>query len=284
MSRPSPYPFVKWLGGKARMTKHIISRLPKKIGLYAEPMVGGGAVFLELAREKRFEEAIISDSNNDLVCAWGAVQYHVDELVKELRSPGYEYDKKVFLKHREVDPSSLDLIKRAARFIYLNRTCFNGIYRVNSDGKFNTPFGDYKDPVICDEANLRAVSAVLKDVMVSTADFKAVSDLVKDARRDEFPNAVYFDPPYIPITKTANFTSYTDSGFSLDDHVRLADCMDSLSKSGARVVTSNSSADKAVEIFGRFDIDYVTGSRSVGGADESRKAVREMVVFAGPRT
>ncbi len=283
MSRPSPYPFVKWLGGKARMTGHILSRLPKKIGLYAEPMIGGGAVFLELAREKRFEEAIIADSNLELVNAWRVIQMLVDPLVKELRGPSYVYEKEAFLRQREINPQTLDPVQGAARFIYLNRTCFNGIYRVNSDGKFNTPFGDYKDPIICDEPNLRALSAVLEDVMILREDFSEVVKKVVSSSRRSTVNAVYFDPPYVPLTKTANFTSYTDTGFSLEDHLRLADCMGTLADAGVRVVASNSSAPQAVDIFSRFDLDYVSGSRSVGGADEARKSVREIVAFAGPR-
>lgn len=266
------------------MLRHIIPRLPQKIGTYGEFMVGGGAVFIELARLKRFESAIISDSNAELMNAWGAVKENVDALVVELRRPQYKYERSVYLQIRAMNPSSLSKVEAAARFIYLNKTCFNGLHRVNSSGQFNVPFGRYTDPVICDEPNLRAVSALLAGVKVMTADAAESMEAFLTNPRGKFVNAVYVDPPYIPISKTSSFVSYTGDGFSMEDHVKLGARMAALAKAGVRVVTSNSSSPAALEILVDFDVDQVTGGRSVAGGGGDRKSVQEIVAFAGPRS
>jgi len=246
-------------------------------------MVGAGAVFLELARLKRFRSAIISDSNEQLMNAWMIVQSNVDELVKELRRPQYRYERSVYLQFRAMNPADLSSVEAAARFIYLNKTCFNGLYRVNADGQFNVPFGRYTDPVICDEPNLRAVSAALAGVQIKCMDACRAMDCFIGVPRRGDVNAVYVDPPYIPVSKTASFTSYTESGFGLEDHSRLVNSMTALAKAGFRVVTSNSAAPAAVELLKDFDVDHIVGGRSVAGGANDRKSVRELVAFAGPR-
>jgi DNA adenine methylase len=278
-----PHPFVKWAGGKARVARHVLLRLPAKIGTYYEPLVGGGAVLFELMQAGRAERAVIADLNPDLMNAWRVIKQDVGGLVKELRRDRYRYDEDTFLKIREMDrkPSFARTgdLRRAARFVYLNRTCFNGLYRVNADGHFNAPFGKYANPVICDEVNLRAVSEVLQKCEVLTADF---DEAVGGAGRGD---AVYFDPPYIPISKTSSFTGYTPGGFGVEDHRRLAGTFARLAKRGVRVVLSNSAAPEAEELYRQFDMDWIMGGRSVGGPAEYRKkAVKEMIAFAGPRT
>ncbi len=266
------------------MLRHVIPRLPQKIGTYGEFMVGAGAVFIELARLKRFESAVISDSNAELMNVWKVVKEDVDALVAELRRPEYRYDRSVYLQFREMVPADLSRVGAAARFVYLNKTCFNGLYRVNASGQFNVPFGKYTDPVICDEPNLRAVSALLENTVVMTVDaMDALGGFVTHPR-GEHVNAVYIDPPYIPVSKTSKFVSYTESGFSMDDHVRLGARMSQLARSGVRVVTSNSAAPAAAEILKDFDVDFVTGGRSVAGGAGDRKSVQEIVAFAGPRS
>jgi DNA adenine methylase len=266
------------------MLRHVIPRLPQKMGTYGEFMVGAGAVFIELARLNRFESAVISDSNAELMNSWKMVKDHVDELIAELRRPQYVYERSVYLQFREMVPASLSKVEAAARFIYLNRTCFNGLYRVNASGQFNVPFGKYTDPVICDEPNLRAVSAILKNVRVMTVDvLDALGGFVTHPR-GKLVNGVYIDPPYIPISKTSSFVNYTEGRFSIDDHVLLGARMAELARSGVRVVTSNSSAPAAVEILKDFDVDFVTGGRSVAGGSGDRKSVQEIVAFAGPRS
>lgn len=293
MSKP-PYPFVKWLGGKSKNAARIISRLPAKMGTYYEPMVGGGAVFFALAKRDAFRKAVIGDANSELMNTWRIVKQDVDSLVKQLRSGGYVYDRDTYLRIRKIDPASLDRVERAARFLYLNKTCFNGLYRVNKKGEFNTPFGRYKNPLICDEPNLRAVSSLLiaKRVSLVEGDFekslqrlfvKKLGDRLSGAPRGDL-DGVYIDPPYLPLSKTSNFTSYTPDRFDVADHERIADIMRKAEENRFRVVASNSASDKAREIFGDFDIDFFEGARTVGGPAEWRKSVQEMIIFAGPRS
>lgn len=277
MAKAPPYPFVKWAGGKARVAPHVLRRLPDNIDTYYEPMIGGGAIFFELARANRFKAAVIADKNPELINAWQVVKEDVEGLIKELSDKKkYRYDKAVYLKIREV-PGKLSKVELAARFIYLNRTCFNGLYRLNSKGEFNVPFGRYDDPVICDSKNLRAVSEILEDVDIYLQDFGRATSGAAEG------DAVYFDPPYLPLSDTSKFTSYTASGFTLEDHVRLAGVFKLLGDGGARVVLSNSSAKEAIDLYKGFDIDWITGTRSVGGPANYRKSVKEMVVFHGPR-
>lgn len=269
------------------MAGRVISRLPQKIDTYGEPMLGGGAVFIELAREKRFRRAVLADLNPDLVNAWRTVKDDVDALVRELRLPRYEYRKELFLEHREADVSSLSRVEAAARFVYLNRTCFNGIYRVNRAGQFNVPFGSYVNPLICDEPNLRAVSELLDGVDIVCCDFKKFLEdfpLKTVLPRSEHVNAIYADPPYVPVSETANFTSYTEGGFGMDEQSELARGLWSHAANGVRVVASNSGAKAALALYDRFDVDEVRGSRSVGGDGSKRKPVKEIIAFAGPRS
>lgn len=277
MAKKPPYPFVKWLGGKGRLAAHVLARLPEHCETYYEPMLGGGAVFIEMAKAGRFDKAVLGDTNPELMSAWRVVQSDVEALIKELKKKRYTYDRTVYLKIREEDPSGMDPVLVAARFIYLNRTCFNGLYRVNGDGRFNTPFGQYKDPVICDAENLRALSGILDGITLREADFEKVVEGAGDG------DAVYFDPPYIPISDTSNFDKYTAGGFGKGEHERLARVFTSLAKQKTRVVLSNSSADEAVRLYGKFDFDWLTGTRSVGGPADYRKSVKEMIVFAGPK-
>lgn len=278
MAKKPPYPFVKWLGGKSRMAKRVLERLPEKCGTYFEPLVGGGAVFLEMAKAGRFKRAVLSDTNRELMNVWRVVQSDPRALIKELRKRRYTYDKAVFLRIREEDPDGMDPVRMAARTVYLNKTCFNGLYRVNSDGKFNTPFGRYKDPVICDAENIRAVSELLQDgVEILEQDFRRA---VSSAGRGD---AVYFDPPYIPISDTSNFDKYTASGFGPEKHEALCEIFASLAAEGVRVVLSNSSAPDSLRLYGKFDHERLVGSRSVGGPAEYRNPVEEILVYAGPK-
>jgi len=240
-------------------------------------MLGGGAVFIEMAKMGRFDQAVLGDMNHELMNAWCVVQSDVEALIKELKKKRYTYDKAVYLRIRDEDPFEMSPVSMAARFIYLNKTCFNGLYRVNGDGKFNTPFGKYKNPVVCDAENLRALSKVLKDVSLQEEDFEHI---VKGAKKGD---AVYFDPPYIPISETSNFDKYTASGFGKEEHERLSRVFSSLAKKRTRVVLSNSSADRALRLYRKFDFDWLTGTRSVGGPADYKKSVKEILVFAGPK-
>lgn len=270
-----PHPFIKWLGGKRKMLSNISNHLPDRCNTYYEPMIGGGAIFFALAKENRFENAVISDLNPELTNAWKVIQGKVAELISELKDSKYIYDKNAFLEIRK-DESGND-VQLAARFIYLNKTCFNGLYRVNKSGHFNTPFGKYHDPVICDDANLLAVSNILQKVEIKNLDFEEVVSDIKPG------DAVYFDPPYLPISETANFDRYTSTGFGISDHHRLAEVFSSLAERGITAVLSNSVSQEAVKLYRKFDFDFITGNRSIGGSSSSRKTVSEMIVFSGKK-
>ena len=266
-----PRPFLKWCGGKGRMLRRILSRLPEKIGTYYEPFLGGGAVFFELAGQKRFDRAVLGDMCPELMNTFQVVRDDVDTLIGILRQPQYKYDKKAFLDVRRADPDKMDPTTRAARTIYLNHTCFNGLYRVNSHGRFNTPFGKYDSPTICDEPNLRACSEALKLAELTEGDFE---DVCTDAGPRD---AVYLDPPYMPISKTSKFTQYTPGGFTYDDHVRLSRLFKELDDRGVSLVLSNSSHRDVLSLFDEFNVETVSGSRSVGRPDK-RESVPEIMV------
>lgn len=276
MAKTPPYPFIKWAGGKQNLAKHVIRRLPDEIDTYYEPMVGGGAILIRM--RGKFQRAVISDTNPEVVNAWRAVKKDVKKLIQALRRPKFKYEKETFLKIRAQNPDKLSPVGRAARFIYLNKTCFNGLYRVNSQGQFNVPFGKYKDPVICDAENLQAVSQLLKNVKILDKDFEAAC---KEAGKGD---AIYFDPPYMPVSKTSNFTGYTADGFNDQEHERLARVFEKAGDRGVRVVLTNSVAPGVMELFGKFDYDQQDGNRSIGGPADYRGKAGEVIVFHGPKT
>lgn len=275
--REPPYPIVKWAGGKTRVMGHIMPRIPESVGRYFEPFLGGGALFLELSRQKRFARAVLGDENPDLMNAYRSVRDSVDELVAELRGGNYAYDKSRYLEVRAEDASSMGPVARAARFLYLNKTCFNGLYRVNGEGRFNVPFGRYKDPVICDEANLRAVSKSLRKARLVEDDFE---HQVHGAKAGDL---VYFDPPYLPISATSSFTGYTKAGFGLADHVRLSLLFRDLAERGVCVILSNSEHPTVRRLYGDFETVELTGPRTVGGPADFRKSVPEVLIVANGR-
>ena len=253
------------------MKTHILERLPLKFNTYFEPFIGGGAVFFELAKQNRFKRASIGDSNHELINAYKVIKSNVDGLIAEMNSGSYEYSRKRYLEIRSEDPTNKEHLKKAARFLYLNRTCFNGIYRVNLNGKFNVPFGKYKDPVICDEKNLRAVSNVLKLSRIVEKNFDFVLNEAGPG------DVVYFDPPYLPISKTSNFTSYTAERFSLEDHTYLSLVFDQLVERGVSVILSNSIS--ARELYEDHEVLELVGGRCVGGPTEYRNPVKEIIVY-----
>lgn len=230
-----PKPFVKWVGGKRQLLRQfrLMNLYPPekfnpKTGRYFEPFVGGGAVFFDLLPKKAF----LSDLNNELVITYNVIKNDVESLIKSLKK--HQNTKEYFLKIRAKDLNKLSDTEIASRFIYLNRTCFNGLYRVNSHGGFNVPFAGNKNPLICDEINLRKVSKALKYVEIKKEDYKEV---LKKAKNGDF---VYFDPPYYPINKTSSFTSYTKEAFLGKEQIELRDTFMELTKRGCFVMLSNS--------------------------------------------
>ncbi len=271
-----PKPFVKWVGGKRQLLKQfrLMNLYPPenfdlKTGRYFEPFVGGGAVFFDLLPEKAF----LSDMNFELVATYNVIKNNVDELIKSLKE--HPHNKDYFLEIRAQIPKQLSELEIASRFIFLNRTCFNGMYRVNSKGGFNVPFGKYENPLICDEKNLQKVSEALQRVEIKHQDFKEV---LKKAKSGDF---IYFDPPYYPVSKTASFTSYTAEGFLDKEQTELRDTFLELHKRGCFIMLSNSDTPFINKIYSGFDglrINKVEAGRAINSNGTGRGKVTEVLV------
>ncbi len=265
-----PRPFLKWVGGKGQLLDQLRPLLPAAPWRrYFEPFVGSAALFFAL----RPAEATLSDVNPELIDCYVAVQKHVDRLVKALA--GHEYDEALYYSVREQDPATLDLPTRAARTIYLNKTGYNGLYRVNRAGRFNVPFGRYTNPGFrsADSIdNLRACSRSLRGAKLAVRDFGQV---VRHASKGDF---VYFDPPYVPLSETSDFTSYSAGGFGPAEQQRLAEVVAKLSDAGVLVMLSNSDTPAVRALYAKYRIDVVTASRSINSRATGRGKVREVVV------
>lgn len=263
-------PFVKWAGGKGSLIAELIKRLPNNYDNYFEPFLGGGALFFAL----RPQSGVLLDINPDLINTYKVVRDHVDALISDLKK--HYYDKEYFLKVRDLDRSQdflkLNNIEKASRFIFLNRTCFNGLYRVNSKGQFNVPFGRYKDPVIVNESNLRLCSKALKQINILQDSFE---NIISRVNKNDF---VYFDPPYAPVSKTANFTSYTLEGFDLSKQELLAGFCAQLDKKGVKFMLSNSSTNEIHNLYKSFTIERVHAPRAINSKATKRGAVEEIIV------
>lgn len=271
-----PKPFVKWVGGKRQLLKQfrLMNLYPPErfditTGRYFEPFVGGGAVFFDLLPEKGF----LSDLNNELVKTYNVIKNDVNKLILALKK--HKIDKEYYLTVRAQDPNMMDNVSVASRFIYLNRTCFNGLYRVNSRGGFNVPYGKNKNPLICDEVNLKRVSSALKSIEIKHQDYKAV---IKRAKKGDF---VYFDPPYYPLNKTSSFTSYVKESFLEKEQIELRDVFLELNKRGCFVMLSNSDAPFINNIyFGHkgVRINKVTAGRAINSRGSGRGKITEVLI------
>lgn len=267
-------PFVKWVGGKRQLIEQIKPHLPKNISRlkYYEPFIGGGAVLFHLQNKK----SVINDLNADLVNAYLVIKNNVDDLIESLKKHQNTAD--YFYKVRELDRGddfiNLSLIEKASRLIYLNKTCYNGLYRVNNSGEFNSPFGNYKNPNIVNEPVLRAVSKFLKDndIDVINTDYQ---NAVKTADDKSF---IYFDPPYHPLSGSSNFTGYVQGGWQEDDQVRLKEFCDLLTKRNVKFLLSNSSADFIKELYKDYEIITIQANRAVNSVAEKRGAVDEFLI------
>jgi len=262
----SPRPFLKWVGGKRRLLDQIRPLLPQRINRYFEPFIGGGALFFD----QRPSSARLWDVNNELINCYVAVRDHLDELIVALRA--HRYEKEYYYALRATDPKSLSPVQAAARTICLNRTGFNGLYRVNRSGNFNVPFGRYTNPTICDAPNLRLCSTVLQGADIQARDFR---ELAQWATPGDF---VYFDPPYVPRSATAAFTDYTPGGFSWDDHLQLADLFGQLHNRGVRVMLSNADVPLVRDLYSDFDIETVYAARAINSRPDRRGNISEVVV------
>lgn len=264
------YPIVKWVGGKRQLMFELIKNMPKSYNRYFEPFIGGGALFFELQPE----QAYISDMNEELINLYSVVRNNVYELIKDLSK--HEVSKEYFLEIRNIDRTEqyteLSDVERASRFIYLNRTCFNGMYRVNSQGQFNVPFGYYKNPRIIDENNLLNCSELLKKTEIKCADF---SEILTKVKKGDF---VYFDPPYVPLNETSSFTSYTKDGFDINMQFKLRDVCDELDNKGVKFMLSNSDTKLVNELYVNYEIKKVFASRQINANADGRGKITEVLV------
>ena len=272
-----PRPILKWAGGKTQILSELTDNAPEKFKTYFEPFFGGGAFFFHLYKERGFDEAVISDLNTDLISLYKIVKNNVHELIAELEGSEYENDKKKYYSARKefnrAKSQGEQSVKQAARMVFLNRTCFNGLYRVNSRGEFNVPFGRYKNPQILDERNLIAVSLALSEVKILNVDFKIA---VSKARKKDF---VYFDPPYLPVSETAWFTAYTKDGFSLEEQERLSRVFRDLDNKGCFVLESNSAIEEIRELYEGYSIIEVLAARAISSNGSTRGKIPELLIM-----
>lgn len=266
-------PVLKWVGGKRQLLDTLRPLLPKTINKYCEPFVGGGAMLFDLQPKK----ALVNDINSDLILVYTVIRDSVDELIQRLEQ--FENTSEMFYAVRDWDRDlekyeALSDVERAARVIYLNKTCYNGLYRVNNAGEFNSPFGNYKNPNIVNAPVLRAVSAYFNvaEITFSSVDY---AELLKNVRRGTF---VYLDPPYDPVSDTSSFTGYARGGFTKDDQIRLRECCDELNRRGVRFMLSNSATDFIREQYAAYHITTVQAKRAINSIASKRGDVDEVVV------
>ena len=288
-------PFLKWAGGKGQLLPEIEKYYPfadKKITKYAEPFVGGGAVLFDILSKYGLKEVYISDINTELINAYRIIRDNIDVLISMLAAMQSEFvpmdtehRKAYYLSKRErfndlkVNGNESVNIEKAALLIFLNKTCFNGLYRVNKKGLFNVPMGSYKNPLICDEENLRAVSEKLQNVTIVCGDYRQSADFIDDS------TFVYFDPPYRPITDTASFTAYTENLFNDEEQIELAKFVDDMHRKGAKIVISNSDPKNSNmedeffdNIYSSHKIKRVEATRMINCNSEARGKIKELLI------
>ncbi len=285
-------PFVKWAGGKSQLLNDIRAKYPEKIDKYCEPFVGGGAVLLDVLANCKPKEVLINDINAELANTYAQIKNSVDELIEmlsEMQKTFWEKndtDRKImYLAKRErfndlkVNGDEQINLEKAALFIFLNKTCFNGLYRVNRKGLFNVPIGSYKKPPICDAENLRLISGLLKNVQIRCGDYSECADFIDEN------TFVYIDPPYRPLTATASFTSYSENEFGDKQQIELGKFVDEISAKGAKVVVSNSDPKNSDEsdsffddLYSSYTIMRVSAKRMINSKATGRGSVNELLI------
>lgn len=267
-----PAPFLKWAGGKAQLLPQLGPLFPPRWKTYHEPFLGGGAVYFHLAATGRSRPARLGDLNAELVQCYAAVRDHVEGVIAALRRHARAHCKSHYYRVRAEDPASLRPASRAARVIYLNRTCFNGLYRVNAKGRFNVAMGSYKDPTVCNAAGLRAASRALAGAELAAGSFAGIADA---ARPGDF---VYLDPPYVPVSPTSSFTSYAESPFGERQQRDLAGLFADLARRGCFVMLSNSDTPLVRRLYPAWNIHGVSATRRINSNGSRRGAITELVV------
>jgi DNA adenine methylase len=271
-------PFIKWVGGKRGLLEQLLPLFPKNFNNYHEPFVGGGAVFFELYSENLLsgKKIILSDINKDLVTTYKVIQSNPTNLIDNLKNYKEQHSKEFYYKVREVDRkeyyNNLSDLEKATRFIYLNKTCFNGLYRVNKNGFFNTPIGSYKNPNIADRETILNASLALQDALILEQSFEKVLD---NAKKGDF---IYFDPPYYPLNKTSNFTSYDSNCFLEEEQIKLFEVFKELDKIGCLVALSNSDTNFIKELYKEYDINIVNANRFINSKSSGRGKINEVLV------
>ena len=272
-----PKPFVKWVGGKRQLMHVLEDNFPKQFGTYHEPFLGGGAVMFNLLSKEAKLSCNVSDFNSDLILAYVTIRDKLRKLIESLETHSKNYQKdssEYYYEVRKQEPKQQ--IEKVSRLIFLNRTCFNGLYRVNKKGKFNVPLGRYTNPNIVNKENLTAVSKILhsEKIKISCMGFEAVLD---DVKKDDL---VYFDPPYQPISSTSNFTSYTHRDFTEKDLERLVDLANQLNSKGCHVLISNSNSKIVKDFFPEkhWSISEVNANRAINSDSKKRTGHKEIII------
>lgn len=272
-------PILKWVGGKRQLLAEIMPLINKNCSTYVEPFIGGGAVFFELQPKK----AIINDYNRELINVYLVIKNNPEELIIELGKHESNNTEEYFYKMRATDRSieyaTMTNLQKAARIIYLNKTCYNGLYRVNSAGQFNSPYGKYKNPNIVNATTIRGMSKYLNstNVDIRQGDYK---DVLKGLRKGAF---VYLDPPYMPISTSSSFTGYTENGFSNDQQVALKKECDKLNDKGILFLQSNSDCQEIRELYREYEIKTVQAKRSINSKANKRGEISEVLIYNVPK-
>ncbi len=263
-------PVVKWAGGKRQLLSELTQRLPNSYNRYFEPFIGGGALFFELAPQ----DAYISDINPELINLYKVIRDDVGALIRDLSSHenSPEYYTEIRAWDRAENYANVSNVRKASRFIYLNKTCFNGLYRVNSKGHFNVPFGRYTNPNVLNANALYAASDVLQSTQIECANFDNILNYVK---KDDF---VYFDPPYIPLSETSSFTSYSKEDFGMNKQRELKNVCDKLTSLGVKFMLSNSDTPVSNELYSGYKIEKIYASRLINSKASGRGKITEILV------
>ena len=272
-----PKPFVKWAGGKRQLISVLDQNLPKHFGTYHEPFLGGGALLFHLLSHNNNQKCSVSDLNSNLVLSYTTIRDKIDQVISSLQIHEKNYRKNSSTYYYQIrDEIPKSDIEKTSRLLFLNRTCFNGLYRVNSKGKFNVPLGKYTNPNIVNEENLRSVSHILqtRNLSITCRDFEAVLD---ETKKGDF---VYFDPPYQPVSSTANFTSYTHKDFTSNDLTRLVNLCMALDSKGCHVMLSNSDSDEVTKMFSEkpWRISRIQANRAINSNSKKRTGHFELLI------
>lgn len=289
-------PFIKWAGGKTQLLPQIKNKYPlelgKTINKYCEPFIGGGAVLFDVLSRYELEEVLINDINAELINTYWQIKNHLDVFIGELfqmqehfwglnneERKEYYYEKRARFNYLKVNGDEEVNIEKAALFIFLNKTCFNGLFRVNKKGLFNVPIGSYKKPLICDTENLKNINRLLQKVTINCGDYKVCENFIDEN------TFVYIDPPYRPLTDTASFTSYAEMNFDDNEQIALGQFVNIVSEKGAKVVISNSDPKNIDqndnffdELYRRYRIERVNAKRMINCNADNRGEVKELLI------